>query len=288
MPRPDAPPVNDNPALQAKLEGRDGGTPNPSPAPVSAPAVDEGDTPPAPALEPGAPADGEPTPQGAPPAEPPELPEPDPAPAQVPKWESTGNDTLDTIGGIFDEKGVDGKTALDEFTKHGEISKETYDGFVEKLGEAQAKLVYSQFKTAFGELKAAAQADAKKIYEAVGGEDSWKQVAAWSKQLPDQERNEYNTLLKNGGKAAQLAAKELKERMMADPQFKSRADLVGSADSPAAAGQPAPAAMLDRRTYMERIKVAEQRGVQSEINKLRDQAKHAMKNNPYWKTGNPK
>jgi hypothetical protein len=95
-------------------------------------------------------------------------------------------------------------------------------------------------------------------------------------------------MLKAGGKSAQLAAKELKERMMADPQYKSRADLVGSSAVPVGAGQPAAAVLMDRATYSAKIRVAEQRGDVREIGNLRENAKHSMKTNPYWKVGNPK
>lgn len=297
MARPDAEPVNTpNPALQAKLSGASPAPAEPAPqpaAPVEAPASPPPAQPPQGAdagQEPAAPAPAEPTPQGAPaePAGEAVLPAPDPVPAV--KWQATGIESLDTVGALFDEKGVDGSTALEEFTKYGEISQETYDGLVEKLGVHTANLIHTQFKSAVGELKAAAQKEATKIFEAVGGKEHWDQVAAWSKSaaLSEDERNEYNSLLKAGGKAAQLAAKELKDRMMADPNFKSRADLVGSAGTPAGNGQAAPAQLMDRATYNQRIREAENRGDREAAAAIRQAGLHAKQHNKYWKVGNPK
>jgi hypothetical protein len=203
---------------------------------------------------------------------------------------ATGNASLDSIGVLLDEKGIDGSTALEEFNKYGEVSQETYDAFVSKAGAPTANLILGQFDQASSALRASAQDDAKAIYETVGGEDAWKQVAAWSQSeaVSEAERTEYNKMLKAGGKSAQLAAKELKERMMADPQYKSRADLVGSSAAPVGAGQPAAAVLMDRATYSAKIRVAEQRGDVREIGQLRENAKHSMKHNPYWKVGNPK
>lgn len=274
MARPEGTPVNDNPELQAKLEGQG----DPAPAPAPAPAEPAPSPEPAPAEEP------------APSPEPVELPEPsEPTPSEpAPQWEKTGSESLDTIGALFDEKGVDGKHFREELLKTGEISKETYDALVESLGTVSAQLVANQAKSAVGELKSAAAEEAKKIHSAVGGEEQWKQIADWSKSgsLQENERAEYNALLRAGGKAAELAAKELKERMMADPNFKSRADLIGSGDTPAAAGQPAQAQLLDRKTYTEKIRQAEQRGDLRACETLRKQALHAMKHNPNWKIGN--
>lgn len=280
----DSTPVNENPDLQAKLEGRDGGQPNEAPA-DSAPAPE-----PAPAAEPGTLPPAEPTPDpGASAAEPAELPEPGaPAPASVPEWEKTGSDTLDTLGALFVEKGVDGSNFREELLKAGEISKETYEALVTGLGKTSADIAVNQAKIAIGELKTAALEEAKKIHAAVGGEEQWKQVAEWSKSaaITEEDRAEYNALLRAGGKAAALAAKELKERMMSDPNFKDRAELLGSGDQPAGNGQRSPEPLLDRKTYMEQRRKAEQRGDGRAIQKLQDRAKYAMKNNPNWKIGN--
>jgi hypothetical protein len=189
----------------------------------------------------------------------------------------------------LDEKGIDGGLALEEFNKYGEISQETYDAFVAKAGAPTANLILNQFEQAVGDLRAGAQKDAASIFESVGGEEVWKQVSEWSKSeaVSADERTEYNAMLKAGGKAAQLAAKELKERMMADPQFKARADLVGSAAAPVAGGQAASVELMDRATYGTKIKDAERRGDAAAMNSLRNAALHSMKNNPYWKMGNP-
>lgn len=271
----EAAPVNNNPDLQAKLE---------QPAPAPAPAAPVAEPAPAPAAQ---------EPPATPPATPP-VPEgvqlPEPPKEEPPAWEPTGNKSLDSVGRLLSEKGADAKAALDEFSQYGEISQETYDDLVQKLGASTAELVYGQFEYAVKELKDSAQQEAGKIYESVGGEEIWKSVAEWSKsgKLSETDRNEYNALLKAGGKAAQLAAKELKDLMMADPTFKSRADLVGAGGNPAAGGQPAKPELLDRATYTQKIRVAEQRGDAQAISALREQAKHSIKNNPNWKIGNPK
>ncbi len=292
MARPDVPPVNENPTLQAKL---DGSAPAPAVAPVPAPAAVPPVVPPvvppavppvasAPAVAPVVPAVAAPVVPAVAPAEL-QLPAGDLLPA--PKWEATGNENLDAIGTLFDERGFDGTEALAEFNAHGEISQETYDGMVAALGEPTARLAHQQFDTAVSALKQDAQASADKVYEAVGGKATWDQVATWSKQLPETERGEYNKLLKAGGVAAALAAKALQEKMMADPNFKSRAVLVGSGAAPVAAGQPVAAVMLDRVSYGKAMRVAEGRGDQQAIVALRASAKHSMKNNPNWRIGNP-
>ena len=270
-------PVNEpNPATQAKLEGNEEPVPSPvtpqAEQPVPAPAPAE---PPAPAPAAIVPATG--ITLDAPAA---------PAPAQV-VWEPTGNDTLDTVGALFAQKGVDGAVAMAEYNASGEIAKETYDDMVSKMGKETADLAFNQFKVAHAELKTAAEADAVEIYKAVGGQEQFEQVKQWSQNLEDGVKAEYNKLFAAGGIAAQLAAKDLQGKMMADPNFKSRADLIGSGNNAPAGGQPTPVVMMDRKTYGAAIQKAEMRGDQAAIDALRTQAGVAMKQNPYWKIGNP-
>ncbi len=304
MVRPDVAPINTpNAGLDARLAGGDGSVvvaPVVAPAapvvPVVAPVVPVV-APVAPVVPVVAPAAVVPAVAPVTPVVAPVIPAVTPAPGvQLPipeakpavKWEATGNAELDALGGLFEEKNFDGATLLSEFTQHGEISQETFDAMSKELGAPTAALVHQQFDSAMGALKQSAEKSAGEIHEAVGGVEQWGAVAEWSKSLPDAERVEYNKLLKTGGVAAVLAAKSLQGKMMSDPTFKARADLLGGGATPVAGAAPVAGVMLDRATYSEKIRLAEQQGNMQVMQQLRAAAKFGMKNNPNWKVGNPK
>ena len=155
--------------------------------------------------------------------EPAPAPPPAPAPAApaaapaAPTFEPTGNANLDYaltfIGGLgfgLDHPAVKAAEAGNfgilsvELAKLGDKAK----GFEAVLKLAEAGL---------GEVKAAEQAkfaaNLKKVHEAVGGEENWKQVEAWAKTAAEPEELEaVNQGLAIGGVVAEAVAEYLNLR----------------------------------------------------------------------------
>ena len=152
----------------------------------------------------------------------------------APVVEPTGEDTtlpekevdkskLSQVTGLVEQAGLT-MTEVAEYAKanDGAIDLDTMVALKEKHGDAVATLIADQIKGIHAERTSEANARDKAVYDQVEeafkdtadegqtGEESWKELATWSKEnVSNEHRAEINTLLAQGGLAAKLAVQEL-------------------------------------------------------------------------------
>lgn len=145
-----------------------------------------------------------------------------------PEPEGNGETKSDTesnspVNSLVLDAGLTAQEINEAFAKsEGKTTAEIKEKLVEKHGEAVGELLAQQLETQYKTATEAAKAKDQAVYDQVAkefegvteqsGEDSWKELATWSKEnVPNDVRKELNTLLQQGGLAAKLAVRELSE-----------------------------------------------------------------------------
>lgn len=190
--------------------------------------------------------EGDSTPEGnKPPVELPEPPEKEP--------ESTGNEFIDGLLSEFKEKEVDVAKLLGDYSKTGNINDIDISYLEEKVGKLAAKGLIAGVEAENAKLESKANADAKVIYDAAGGEQMWQGILDWiasgDSGLTREGGEAYNKMLSEGGVQAELAAKELSNMFKQSPGFTQNADLQ-QADQVA---QPVGVEPISRLEYVEEL-----------------------------------
>lgn len=198
---------------------------NAAPAPAAAPAPEAPAAPAAapPASPPAAPsldlsAPAAPTPA----APPPSAPE---APAVA--FAPTGDPGLDFALGFLGKLGMAPDTPEMQSALTGDFglleAKLATMGNKAQGFEQVIALAKQSYERQAGEAKAKAEATAKAVVDAVGGEESWNAIRAWAAtNVPEAERAAISTALQAGGPTALLIAEGLRARQMADPTVSSK------------------------------------------------------------------
>ena len=171
-----------------------------------------------------------------------------------------GNDTLTYLQGTGISQ-EDAKALLFEAVQTQDLSKIDKEKLAEKVGgEAAANIIMRGMQSHIDELKAKA-AEVLGILDAeVGGNANWQKIRTWAHgKLTKAEIAEYIGMIDKGGRFAKLAAKDLKERYVADgnsdPQNKEvtpNANGQGKVDNNT---QP-----LSRREYFETLERHQRKG----------------------------
>lgn len=149
---------------------------------------------------------------------------------------------------------------------NGEVSIEIMQKLVAKHGESVAGLIADKLKGLHQSNVTAAKAADGKIYDQIqvafkditdqSGADTFKELATWAKtNLPVTEREEINGLLRQGGKAAQLAIDSLVQSFKQSDSFIS---------------QPAKLVVADNSTSEYGSKPLDKSGYNRELRKLMD------------------
>lgn len=210
-------PANDP---NAPLPGVPAPAPQPEPTPTPAPAP-EPQPAPAPAPQPAP----EPTPAPAPTPEP--TPEPKPVPIE------TGVPFYDNAGALVQSAGMDAQAVYDSITENGGINDELRAELVEKLGASQTFMLEQGLTTQ----RNAEAAERQSVYDTVGDEATWNNIAQWTADkgctLTDAQKDAFNAMLAQGGEQAKLAATQLKEAYVSDPNVNVPAAGALNGDQPA-------------------------------------------------------
>ena len=254
-------------------------TPGQEPIPGQEPAPSAEPTPAAPVVEPKTP---KPSIEPAPAVEPAPTPEPkaepivDPSVTEIPQ-----EDFISSASTILTDAGFDPSTVMERINANdGEVSVELYNELVAKTSKGQADVLVSGFKTEVSNIETAQVAENQKVYEAVGGEETWNKKAEWTKTeesgLTSEAAKEYTAMLQAGGVQAQLAAKALKEAYVSSPGFTADPNLVPGDSTPPAKGLE----LISRTQYL-----VDKKKARSENNGVLDaaldaRAKHTMETNP--------
>jgi hypothetical protein len=125
------------------------------------------------------------------------------------------------VTALVEQSGLDMKEVA-EYAKanNGEVDLDTMVALKEKHGDAIAELIVDQIKGIHKEHSEAASKRDKEVYDQVqeafqdvtdqSGEETWKELAAWSKEnVSNEHRADINKLLAQGGLVAKLAVQEL-------------------------------------------------------------------------------
>jgi hypothetical protein len=149
----------------------------------------------------------------------------------LPKFDS---DEAERVRPFLEEAGLTPSEVATAVTSaNGEVSIEIMQKLVEKHGEGVAGLIADKLKGLHTSNVTAAKAADGKIFDQVksafkditdqSGADTFKELATWAKKaLPVADREEINGLLRQGGKAAELAISSLVDSFKKSDSFISQ------------------------------------------------------------------
>ena len=139
----------------------------------------------------------------------------------IPEEKPKGESKLSQVTGLVEKAGLD-IVELAAYAKdnNGEVSLDDLVKLKETHGDAVASLLVDQIKSIHDTNKAAATKKDNEVYDQVAeafkdtteqsGEETWKELAVWSKEnVSDEHRSDLNKLLELGGLATKLAVQEL-------------------------------------------------------------------------------
>ena len=145
---------------------------------------------------------------------------------------------------------------------------------VAKLGEAQTFMLEQGLSTQ----RTHESNERKRVYDAVGGEDAWTEIAAWTasdkSSITKEQESAYNSMLAQGGEQAVIAAQKIKEAYMSDPNTTIPANnaLQGDTGVPPVGGlQP-----ISRAEYLSEKKAAVNNNDAVAVDTLEKRAKFTM------------
>lgn len=232
-------------------------------------AVDTtGATPPAaPVNTPPAPEKAAEAPKETPPAEV-KPPEEDNTPLNVDVWGSTGDPTGDAVMEIMQNAGMtpeDAKALMYDAVMGGDVTKIDQAALIEKVGKARAALITAGTENFITKQAGKAASILADVHGSVGGEDNWKQLAAWANTaVPEAELNDYRAMIDAGGAKARFAAQELLGKFNAADTNNSMGDTTITPDTIA----PSAARQLTRAEYYAETEAAYKRGDTNKINEI--------------------
>jgi len=145
------------------------------------------------------------------------------------------SEQAEQIKSFIDAADLDVDATVAEVNKNG-VTPEIMEALVEKHGEAVANLIAGQMEGLAEQRKAETAAKDKAVFDLVSeafkditdqsGEESWKELAKWSKDnFTKEQRAEVNGMLEQGGLAAELATKHLIESFKGSDQYQQPAQL---------------------------------------------------------------
>lgn len=146
---------------------------------------------------------------------------PEPKPEPESKPETKTDSKVGKVTALVEQAGLDMvEVATYAKANDGQIDLDTMAALKEKHGEVFAEMIADQIKGIHTERTAEAQKKDQAVFDQVeeafkglteqSGEESWKELAAWSKDnVSNEDRVEINKLLGQGGLATKLAVQEL-------------------------------------------------------------------------------
>lgn len=171
-----------------------------------------------------------------------------------------GDDTADAVVATLKKTGIsvqDAETLLLEGLKDGDITKIDKQALIDKIGKAEAELVYTGVNSFLTAQKAKGDAIIAELDTVFGGEVNRKTVTEWAaKNMPDQQRLELAELIDAGGEKAAYAAQRLLHAYNADDKNSS---LGGVQLDPEYQGKDS-IEPLSRRQYFEQLEKAQKTG----------------------------
>lgn len=155
-------------------------------------------------------------------------------------FETTGNEYIDDAMQMMHKGGVDLEKAFSKVFETNDPADIDMEYLNSVLGEAAAFGLVEGLKAENDKLESYAAEEVTKINEAVGGPDNWVAICDWigsgESGMTAEDNSDYNKMLSNGGKQAELAAKELHNMFKQSPGYTIPAVLVQGA-TPAQPGQ---------------------------------------------------
>ncbi len=200
-----------------------------------------------------------------------------PEPAPQPTFEPTGIPFYDNAGKVLSKAGKDPNDFVGKLKEAGEVTDELREELAGAVGAEQAFFLEQGYK----QQQADEQRERQAVYDTVGGKDAWDQIAEWTKgdtALTKDDIATYNKMLREGGKQAQIAARQIKEAYMNDPNTSTPAAAPMHGDSAAPAGVQVEA--ISRAQYVEEKTKARREGDAVKIDQLEKRARWTMANKP--------
>lgn len=177
--------------------------------------------------EPVTPAQEEVTPQ-----EPVVTEQPNEEPAPVP----VSVDQQEQIANFITELDVNIDEVDTYIEQHGELPESVMKLLIEKHGEAVAGMINGQVSQIFEMQKSETAASDKKMFDFVkeafkdtteqSGEETWNELKTWATQNLSEQKSEINSLLAEGGLAAELAMDYMIQKFRSSDVFTQDAKLL--------------------------------------------------------------
>ena len=171
------------------------------------------------------------------------------------EFESTGNEFIDTMLTDFTAAGVDTDRLFGKFAETENEADIDVAYLEEKVGKLAATGILAGIKAENEKLEAYVAEESKKIYDAVGGEEAWNQIAEWigsgESGLSKEGGLAYNKMLEAGGVQAELAARELSNMFKQSPGFTQSGNLVQGDQT----AQPSQIEQISQADYISQLDV---------------------------------
>ena len=180
-----------------------------------------------------------------------------------------GSEFFEAATHTFDKAEIDGQVVVDYFQEHGEFAPEHLALMQERMGKAEAQILINGIKGEIAAQAAEEQATVQAVYDAVGGEEQFKEVAAWAASeesgFDQQERDDMNGLLAQGGNVSKWAA----QLLMIGFQNAGGQQPAGAAQLQQGGHAPQPKGIepISQQDYRKAIQSARSQGEYDAINK---------------------
>lgn len=190
-------------------------------------------------------------------------------------YESYGDPAADAAIELLQKREIPAEESAAWFKKvaeTGDINDLDYAAMEAKLGKADAQLVKSAVTDYFTRTQQSHQKTADAIKSTLGSAENFNKVRDWANRVGRSDKNmaaqltELYSMFERGEHSARAAAKELKSLYEADANNKSLTISKVEGDrSPVVTGE----APMTRDQYLEKMKVAQNKGDHAEIARLR-------------------
>lgn len=163
---------------------------------------------------------------------------PTPATLETPRFQSSGNETIDQVTNLLHNKSFDGANdIIAEVTNTQELSLASKAKLVDELGSDVAQLVINQLETSVAAVKEAGAAEGKRLkdyaFNKFGGndpEETWTGLQQFAQgqtaNLSTDDRKAMNEMLSAGGIKAELVIDSLYSKYKESDQYINRPKLM--------------------------------------------------------------
>lgn len=196
---------------------------------------------------------------------------------ELTEYPDYGDDNANAVVAILKDANIpvaEAHTLFKDAIESGDFTKINMATLTEKLGKAKADLVMLGVKSYYTNFTASVKETVTAVHNEVGGEGNFRKVQAWARAMSDKDpafrekMDGFNQMFDLNKTAAVMAAKELASLYEKDAGNSSLIKKQVHGDR-AASSNATDDAYLTRRDYLDKMKVAQDRGDVHEINRLR-------------------